>query len=114
VSFGPREERIARNEVRFREINERLETDLRGLPHSPGERFSFVCECGLRECRDLVELSFEEYEAVRSDSRSFAILPGHEIDNVEDVIARTERFWTIRKKDETGPVVEARDPRRGS
>jgi hypothetical protein len=114
--MGPsmRDRRIANNESRFREINERLESDLRGLPHAPGERFSFVCECGLRECRDLVELSFEEYEAVRSDARHFAILPGHEIENVEDVIARTERFWTIRKKADTAPVVEARDPRRAS
>jgi hypothetical protein len=107
-----RDERIAHNESRFRDINERLEQDLRGLPTAPGERFSFVCECGLRECRDLIELTFEEYERVRQDPRTFAIRPDHEIANVEDVVARTDRYWTIRKREETAPVVEATDPRR--
>jgi hypothetical protein len=108
-----RTERIAINESRFREINERLESDLKTLATTPEERFSFICECALRECRDLVELSLDEYGEVRRDARHFAIRPGHEIANVEDVIARTDRFWTIRKHESTWEIVAARDPRGG-
>jgi hypothetical protein len=106
-----RDERIAANESRFRDINDRLQQDLQALPHEPDERLSFVCECGLRDCRELIELTFAEYEAVRRDSRTFAIRPGHEIANVEDVIGRTDRYWTIRKHQETHELVESRDPR---
>ena len=40
-----RERRIAENESRFREINERLEADLRKIPDD-GEAAEFICECG--------------------------------------------------------------------
>jgi hypothetical protein len=112
MAESARAERIANNESRFREINERLEADLRELPHAPHERFDFVCECGLRDCRELIELTFADYEQVRSDARTFAVRPGHEIANVEDVIARGEHFWIVRKHDPGAAIAEATDPRR--
>jgi hypothetical protein len=102
--------RIAENEVRFRDINERLEADLRRLP-ADGEPVHFVCECGNVECAASVPLTIDEYERVRADPVLFAVLPGHEIADVEDVVARTDRYVIVRKKAPSQPLVEATDPR---
>jgi len=100
-----RRRRIAENESRFREINDRLETDARSLL-GDGETIDFVCECGKFDCALSVPLTLSEYRAVRADDRLFAVLPGHEITDTEDVVDRTERFVTVRKHAEATPIVE--------
>ena len=106
-----RERRIAENESRFRQINERLEADLRRLPDD-GAPVGYVCECGRQACTQLVELTFEEYERVRGDPRHFAVVPGHELADVEDVLVATDRYAVVRKHPSTVPLVERADPRR--
>ena len=108
-----RARRIADNESRFREINERLEADLRRLPVD-GDPVEFVCECGRTECTASVRLTIGEYEKVREDPTTFAMLPGHDIADVEDVLFSNERYAVARKKPEAWPVVEETDPRRGA
>ena len=102
--------RIAANESRFRQINERLEEDLRRLPVD-GEPVTFVCECGQLSCVDPVPLTIDEFERVRQDPHLFAIVPGHEIPDAEDVVAREERFFVVRKHVETEELVEETDAR---
>ena len=107
-----RARRIADNESRFREINERLRTDLSVLPddESPVE---FVCECGMVECAEPVRMTLAEYEAVRASSLDFAVAPGHEIGDVEDVVDRNDRYARVRKHPEAAEHVRATDPRSG-
>ena len=105
-----RRRHIAENEVRFRDINERLEADLRRLPVD-GEPVEFVCECGYLECAQSVRLTLDEYEEVRKDPTTFALIPGHEILDAEDVVVANERYVVARKKPPTRPLVEATDPR---
>lgn len=81
-----REQRIALNETRFREINERLALGLRELPNRP-RLLEFVCECGQRVCQQHVELTLAEYEDIRRDSRHFAVAPGHVSPEIERVVA---------------------------
>ena len=97
--------RIAQNEASFREINERLEDGLRRVQHTE-EVQQFVCECGSRECEQLVSLSFDEYEEIRRDSRHFAVVPGHVFPATERVIAGNERFDIDEKQ---GPGIEGTD-----
>jgi hypothetical protein len=54
--------RLATNEARFREINERLERDLKPLVDTQSELLPFVCECGRPNCTDAIGLSVAEYE----------------------------------------------------
>ena len=70
--MGFREERVARNEVAAREINEAIkETDTR-----PASSFIHVlCECGLEDCERVLAITRPVYERVRSDPRQFVILP---------------------------------------
>lgn len=105
-----RRRRIAENESRFREINERLEADLRRIPDD-GEAASFICECGRADCAEVVPMTLDEYEHVRQDPLLFSILPGHEFADTEDVVATADRFVVVRKKPDTAPIVEASDLR---
>jgi hypothetical protein len=102
-----RKRRIAENESRFREINDRLNADLRSLSLADGEEIDFVCECGKAECTDTVPLTLDEYHHVRDDDMLFAVLPGHEIPDAEDVLTRTDRFFVVRKHAEAAPVVKS-------
>lgn len=105
-----RQERIALNEARFREINERLRE---GLARVPGglEQVDYVCECGGRDCRDTVTLTAEEYEAVRATSKQFAVVPGHEIPDAERVVGGVECYTVVEKFEAVADIVAARDPR---
>ena len=98
--------RIAINEATYRKINEGIRAD-------PADgRIAFLCECGRLGCNQLIQLSRAEYEAVREDARRFAIVPGHEIAEVEDVVEQHEDYAVIQKRAETSDVAEATDPRR--
>jgi hypothetical protein len=108
--MSDREDRIARNESLFREVNERIR-DV--PPEGPEpEHSGFLCECGDAACTETVLLSLEEYEAVRSDPATFAVLPTHVIEDVEEVVARTDRFVTVRKYPEEAAIANDTDPRR--
>jgi hypothetical protein len=105
-----REERVARNESLFREVNERIkqvneEIDARA-------ESDFLCECGDADCTEPVSLTLVEYEEVRSDPTHFAILPGHSDPSVERVLARNDRFAVVRKTEpEAARVAVREDPR---
>lgn len=88
--------RIGRNEVVFREVNERL--------RELGEGFSlvsevaeFVCECGDTACTERIQLPLSEYERVRSDPKWFVIVPGHEILDYERVVEQNDAYMIVEK-----------------
>jgi hypothetical protein len=105
----PRARRIAENESRFREINERLRADLRALPDD--EPVEFVCECGRLDCSQPVRMTVAEYEATRGEATEFFVVPGHEAPDVEDVVDGNERFARVRKRPDTADLVRETDPR---
>lgn len=97
-----REDRIAKNEVLFREVNERID-EVHNPPDAP---FEIVCECGNADCMQTLEVRPREYRAVRSEARHFFVLPGHEIPDVESVIDSTSRFNIVEKHaDEAEPAI---------
>jgi hypothetical protein len=103
-------ERIAKNESSFRDINERLEQGVLQAPHAP-DLIRFICECGNHTCEELVPLTVEEYEAVRTDSRRFAIVPGHELREAERVVERNDRYFVVEKVGAAVDVTDAADHR---
>jgi hypothetical protein len=105
-----RAERVARNEVVFREANERMA----GWEeqHSKSATEVYFCECADPECRDRVELTKGDYERVRSNPRHFVVVPGHELLDVETVIEQNPGWALIEKPGEVAHIVEDSDPRR--
>jgi hypothetical protein len=107
-----REDRIARNEALFREVNERI----KGVREEAGElaagsSFAILCECGDESCVEEIQLTSQEYERVRSDAAQFAIAPGHAIPDVETVIAQGDGFEVARKQPEEAEIARRTDPR---
>ena len=103
------QERIGRNEATFRSINEDIE---RGRDAEDDRTLvGFVCECGSAECSRLIELTPAEYEAVRSDPCRFAIVDGHELLEVEEIVERHDRYAVVRKLEASGAVAKETDPR---
>ena len=106
-----RTRRIADNESRFREINERLRADLRSLPLD-ADPVDFICECGRVDCTQTVKLTLQEYESIRESSVDFFVVPGHQAPDVEDVIDFNDRYARVRKHPESAERVRESDPRR--
>jgi hypothetical protein len=109
VSGSEREDRLARNEAAYRQVNEAIgagRSEAAGDPPRP-----YLCECGLLECNDLVELTVAEYEAVRARPRRFFMVDGHEIPDVEHVVERFERYTVAEKENHEAHIAEESDPR---
>jgi hypothetical protein len=109
VSLVSREDRIAKNEALFREVNERIEE----IQEPAAETFGVVCECGDADCKEMLEITTEEYEEVRAKPTYFLVLPGHEILEVETVIESRTHFNVVEKlagEEELARVTHPRQP----
>ena len=109
--MSAREERIGLNEAVFREVNERIE----GLAETfrlTQEPLDLVCECGDATCVRRITMTRSEYEQLRAEAHQFAVHPGHEIPEVETIVAKREGYEVVRK-DEGVPeqIAEQTDPR---
>lgn len=91
-------ERMARNEARFREINRRLEGDIRPLA-DPAERIPFVCECSDAGCRETIGLRMAEFDEVRAREGQFAVVPGHQQPEIERVVREAGHYLVVEKFD---------------
>ena len=109
-----REERAARNETIARHINERIEqahTEA-GLFQEGDGHVRVLCECGLTECDRVLTITLVEYESVRADLRRFAVAVDHQMADVEAVVARTDRYVVVAKREGTpAKVAIEQDPR---
>lgn len=109
--MSSREERIGLNEAVFREVNERIE-NLAQTFELKGEPLDLVCECGDATCVQRISMTQAEYEELRSEPHQFAVHPGHEYPDVEDVVGR-RKGYDIVSKNEGIPekIAERTDPR---
>jgi hypothetical protein len=105
-----REQRLAGNEAMFRIANERM-AGWEELRINEAEEL-YSCECSDENCREKVSLRKPDYEKVRSDSRHFLVVLGHEIPDIETVIETHEGWAVIEKNPEVTEIVESLDPRR--
>jgi hypothetical protein len=106
-----RDERLARNQTIFREVNERVaELAHRQLGSEP-LRYEFFCECSDTGCVKRLELTLGEYESLRASPTWFVIAHGHEYPQIEQTIRTTDEYQIVQKLDEAGEVVAASDPR---
>jgi len=106
------QERVARNDARFREANESIEAMADALD-ADFSRIPFLCECADRTCTEIVPMSLEEYEEVRSDSRQFLNVPGHEVaaQGAAEVVSEHDGYVIVRKLAHAGDVAERLDDR---
>lgn len=104
-----RARRIGLNEAVFRQVNERLEDLSERFGLSPLE---LICECSNVSCTSRIEMSHQQYEELRSDPTTFAVVSGHETLDVEEVVARHGSYDVVRKSaDDARHVAKATDRR---
>jgi hypothetical protein len=105
------EERAARNEALFREVNERVEELHEQLP-SDGGSAEFVCECADDTCVARITVPLTTYERVRDDPRLFLVAKNHVRPEIEHVVEEDDGFVIVRKDNPTSARITAQtDPR---
>jgi hypothetical protein len=97
TSQSEREERAAKNELVFRAVNEqilkmtdRLRTQL--------DDIDIVCECVDTSCVGTIRVVADDFAEFERQDGVFVVLPGHEDENVEDVVTRTKDYVIVRKQ----------------
>jgi hypothetical protein len=106
-----RERRIGLNEAVYREVNEKLRA-VNEVFATITDTFEIMCECGHATCDERFSIAPDAYEELRRDPVLFAIVPGHEIPDVEEVVAETEAYAVVRKRSgDPAKVAAQTDPR---
>ena len=91
----------ARQQLLFREVNERI------FALSEGAMVSeYVCECALQSCNLAVSLSVDEYLAVRGDPTQFIVVCGRWSGAFDRIVFETERYIVVKKIGESALAAE--------
>ena len=77
-----------------------------------GEAVEFTCECGHPECAERFAMTVAEYQTIRAESTRFAVIPGHELPEVESVVERHPTYLVVEKRaKDAQEVARETDPR---
>ena len=107
ASLRARQVRAARNQALFREVNERIGT----IGAAVSEEIGYVCECLDLECGAQIQLTIEQYEAVREADTRFFVLPGHVYRDVEKVVDDRGSYVVVEKIEAAAEVAASLDQR---
>ena len=106
-----REERLAKNEALFRDLNERIE-QAAGRDTGGSDRFGFVCECSNEDCFELAHMTIYEYERLRGNPLRFVVITGHELPDIEEVVERQPDYLFVKKTGPEEEIAASSDPRK--
>jgi hypothetical protein len=102
------DERAARNEEVFREVNERI--DEGAAQHGVAATLPFHCECSSASCVETIELAPARYEEVVRERYRFVVLPGHEDRTIERVVETDPGFLVVEKIGEAREQIDRDHP----
>jgi hypothetical protein len=111
-----RQIRAATNQSLFREVNEQIER-LHGnfeREEAKSELAVFLCECAEEHCTEQINLSLDDYETIRRVPTHFLVRRGHNIPDVERIVAEHDGFSVVEKFSAAGSAAVRLDPRRRS
>ncbi len=98
-----RDERVANNEVAFRNANESLHVTFSA--EGSEEPYPFLCECGDSSCTSVILVSLDQYEQVREHPARFLIASGHKQLESERIVEDDETFQVVEKAGRAGELV---------
>ena len=104
------QERLARNEAFFRQVNERIKDVADGI-QGGDDTYEFLCECADPSCTERITLSTTEYDQVRQSPRRFVLALGHVSPEVEHVVEREGDHVVVEKVGIAGRIAAELDPR---
>jgi hypothetical protein len=108
-SLEVRQVRLAQNQTLFREVNERVESIL--VKFAADGPVGFVCECAIEDCSNHIELTRDEYEAVRTNPTHFFVLRDHVFPEVEVIVDDRDTYVVVEKIGAGGRIARAKDAR---
>ena len=97
----------------FRTVNREIEQVSKQLGEGPNDRFEAICECGEDGCAATLDLTLSEYDEAHREDDRFVVAPGHEDEQIEHVVTRTERYLVVDKFGEAERIAEAEEQREG-
>ena len=101
------QERLARNEAFFRQVNERIND----VSVSGEDGYQFVCECADPGCTERITLMTADYEWVRAKPTRFVLAPGHVAPEIEHVVEREGDHVVVEKRGIAGRIATKLNPR---
>jgi hypothetical protein len=109
-----RQERAAKNQSLFREVNERVK-DVNDQFYAYTAVGDWICECADDTCTERIEMTLREYEHIRSAGTRFFVAPAdeHVLADVEAVVERNNRYWIVEKTELSAVIAKNEDPRLG-
>jgi hypothetical protein len=100
---------LARNAALTRSLNERV-----ALIAESSETFGplkFLCECGIYDCGEQIELTASAYEDIRLEPTHFLVHPDHVVYAVEVVVEYAGSHVVVQKVGAAARLAIATDPR---
>jgi hypothetical protein len=82
-------------EKTFRSANKSILDVAAGL--DVGGRVPFLCECSDTRCRELIRMPWEEFAALHRHGDLYVVVPGHELLEVEQLVAESKRYNVVEK-----------------
>jgi hypothetical protein len=91
-------ERIQRNNDIFKQANEGIREAADEHEHGLN-LIPFICECPVEDCVEILRLSREDYEEIRSNPDLYVTAVGHETAEapIGTVVARHDRYIVVEK-----------------
>ena len=97
-----RELRAAKKQMLFRSVNDRI----RELGEPSLAPVEFACECADETCLEKIPLTTQQFLAIESDRNRFIVLRGHELPDVEDVVAVRDGFLIVSMRGAAAVFIE--------
>jgi len=91
-SLRERERRAARNQLLFREVNERIASLAERALLPEVAPIEVTCECVDISCTRTIQISLHEFAEIDRATNRFLVVPGHELPDVEYVVERRDRL----------------------
>ena len=98
----------------YRAVNRDIEQVSEELGEGQHDRLEVLCECGQDGCSETLDLTVAEYDDAHAQRDRFVVAPGHEDEQIEHVVTRTERYLVVDKFGEAERVAEAEERRDGT
>jgi hypothetical protein len=105
MALEERQVRAAQNQLLFRAVNDRIKELGERILDSVSE-LDFACECADPNCVKTISMPVTEFAAIEEVENQFVILRGHELPEVEDVVAEHDGYVIVSKRGAAEEFVE--------
>jgi anti-anti-sigma factor len=99
--WASRKKRIVKNELAFRDYNNRRMSAEPVAATDDDELIPFVCECGNQDCIETLMITAAQFTEAHSAPNRFLVRPGHVHPDVERLVSESDAYGIVEK---TAPI----------